>query len=361
MSLVRLQALAPNLAPSLALYADVALNPSFPAELTELTKRQRIAQIAQEKSAPQSAALRAVAPLLFGPDHAYGNPLSGTGDETAIAALRRDDLARWHREWFHPGNATLIVTGDTTMKAVIPELERAFGRWPVGKAPTKRAATVPRAAGRGVFLIDKPGAPQSVIVAAHASELGGAAEDFAMETVLRNFGGMATSRLNRNLRLDKAWSYGSSAQLVDARGPRPFLVIAPVQTDRTKEAMVEIEKEIRGVAGTRPVAGEEFASVMRTQTLGLPGRFATLASLESAALEILNYGYPDDYFATYGRRVRSLSERDLDAAARKFIRPDDVIWIVAGDVAKIEAGIRELPLGEVVRLDADGRPIVAGR
>jgi len=94
---------------------------------------------------------------------------------------------------------------------------------------------------------------------------------------------------------------------------------------------------------------------MRTQTLGLPGRWATLAALEAAVIQLLNYGYPDDYFSTYSRRVRTLGEPELDTAARKFIRPEEVTWVIVGDLAKVEAGIRELNLGTVVRLDADGR------
>ena len=180
-------------------------------------------------------------------------------------------------------------------------------------------------------------------------------EDLAIETVMRNFGGMSTSRLNRNLRLEKHWSYGASANLPDARGQRPFLVVAPVQSDKTKESMIEVAKEIRGVAGERPIQAEEFASIMRTQTMGLPGRFETLGALESAAIYLLNSGAADDYFATYARRVRTLTEQDLAAAAKKFIRPGEVIWIIVGDLRTIEAGIRELNYGEVVRLDADGQ------
>jgi zinc protease len=176
---------------------------------------------------------------------------------------------------------------------------------------------------------------------------------------MRNFGGIATSRHNRNLRLDKAWSYGTQGVLNDARGQRPFFVIAPVQTDKTKESIQEVMKELRDVAGARPIRGDEYASIMRTQTLGLPGRWATLAALETAAIQLLNYRYPDDYFATYARRVRTLSEGDLDAAARKFVHPDEVVWVVVGDLARVEAGVRELNLGEVVYLDADGRPVAA--
>ena len=131
-----------------------------------------------------------------------------------------------------------------------------------------------------------------------------------------------------------------------------------MQTDKTRESMLEVLKDLRDIAAARPIRGEEFACIMRTQTLGLPGRFATLAALENAAIQQINYGYPDDYFATYARRVRSLKEQDLAAAAAKFIRPDEVVWLVVGDLAMVERGIRELNLGEVIRLDGDGRPIV---
>ena len=130
-----------------------------------------------------------------------------------VSTIGRDDLTAWHRAWFHPNNATLIVAGDATLAAIVPELERAFGGWKQGTAPKKNVATVARTTGKKVYLIDKPDAPQSVIAAVHVSESGGQAEDLALETVMRNFGGNATSRLNRNLRLDKHWSYGTFASL----------------------------------------------------------------------------------------------------------------------------------------------------
>ena len=203
-----------------------------------------------------------------------------------------------------------------------------------------------------MFLINRPGAPQSVILAGHVSEPGGQPEDLAIDTVMRNFGGLATSRLNRNLRLDKHWSYGTQGVLQDARGQRPLFVLAPVQTDKTKESVAEVIKELGDIAGGRPIRGDEFASIMRTQTLGLPGRWATLQSLEAAAIQILNYGYPDDYFSTYASRVRGLREAELDAAARKFIRPSQIVWVIVGDLSQIEKGVRELNLGTVTVVDA---------
>ncbi len=357
MSFVNLSALPMNLGKSLDIYADVILNPAFATDMVALSKRQRIARIAQEKASPTANVNRIFPRLLYGADHAYAKPLTGTGYVETVTPLTRADLAEWHKSWFVPNNATLIVAGDITMDKLEPELERAFGSWKPGQAPKKQLDTLPRTAGKKVYLIDKPDAPQSVIVAAHLSETGGRAEDLAVETVMRNFGGIATSRLNRNLRLDKHWSYGTQGQIVETRGQRPFLVVAPVQTDKTKESILEVVKEVRGVAGERPLAGEEFQSVMRNQTLRLPGAYETLGSLQNAAIRLTNLGYPDDYFAKYASSVRALNEETLNSAAKAYVRPDEMIWLIIGDLKKIEAGVRELNLGEVIKLDADGNPI----
>ena len=356
LSFVRLRALSPNLRPSLDTFADVVLNPAFAPDMVQLAKQRRLAQIGQEKAQPVATAQRVVPILLYGRGHAYGNPLTGSGFEDTVSGFTRDDFAAWHRAWFHPNNATLVVAGDTTLNVLVPALEAAFRQWRRGQPPAKEVRPAAAAAGGRVYLIDKPGAPQSVIVAAHVSESGGQPEDLAIDTVMRNFGGIATSRLNRNLRLDKHWSYGTQGVLVDARSQRPFIVIAPVQTDKTKESILEVQKELRDIAAARPIQGEEFASIMRTQTLGLPGRFATLAALEGAGTQLVNFRYPDDYFSSYAARVRALTETDLSAAARKFIRPESVVWLVVGDMSQVESGIRELNLGEITTIDGDAMP-----
>jgi zinc protease len=353
LSFVRLRALKPTFPAALDVFADVVLHPAFPADVVALEKKLRLAQIDQEKAQPVNAALRLVPGILYGKQHPYGKPLTGSGTAASVEALERADLAAWHRAWFQPSSSTLIVTGDIAMPDLVPQLERALGGWAKGEAPKKDVAA-PGSGVRGkVYLVDKPDAPQSVIVAAHVSEPGGRPEDLAMEVVMRDFGGMATSRLNRNLRLDKHWSYGTSGQLVRSRGARPLVIVAPVQTDKTKEAMAEMVKEIGGIAGQRPIQGEEFQSILRNMTLRLPGRFETLAAVESAAVDMVQLGYPEAFFADYAKNVRALGEADLAAAAKSYIRPDEIVWIVVGDLAKIESGVRSLGLGEAVRIEAE--------
>jgi zinc protease len=355
MSFVRLQATAENLRQSLAVMADVVLNPAFPADKFAIQKQRRVAQIGLEKANPNALVQRILPGVIYGANHAYGKPASGS--EKTVATISREDLIKWHADWFKPGSATVVVTGDTTLDKVMPALEESFGTWAGGTAPPKKLGTVARTQGKKVYLIDKPNAPQSTIVAAHISEASGQPEDLALEPVMQNFGGMATSRLNRNLRLDKHWSYGTSGQVTAVRGQRTFVVVAPVQTDKTKESIVEVTKEIGNVAGARPIGGEEFTSIMRNMTSRLAGRFETISALEAAAIAQINFNLPADYWTNYSANLRSLNESQLDAAAKKFVRPGEIVWIVIGDLSRIEAGIRELNLGEVVRLDADGNPV----
>jgi zinc protease len=293
--------------------------------------------------------------LLYGANHAYGKPATGT--EASTQTITRDDVTHWRDAWFRPGSATLVVAGDTTLEKLTPALESSFGKWQAGSAPAKQVPRVAATAGKRIYLIDKPDAPQSTIVAAHVSLPSGQPDELAIQAVMHNFGGMATSRLNRNLRLDKHWSYGTTARMIDLRGQRSFLTLAPVQTDKTVEAMQEVAKEIRDIAGQRPIAGEEFDSVMRNVTSRLPGRFATLDALEGAAITSINLGLPDDYWSRYAGGMRALSDKQLASAAARYVHPDEVVWMVIGDLRKVEPGIRKLGWGEVTVLDADGRPV----
>jgi zinc protease len=352
-SFIRLGALRSNLAGSLDLMADVATHPAFPADMVDLQRKQQLAAIAQQKANPGAVAQRVLPTLLYAPGHPYAAPGGGLGAEASVSALTRASLADWHARWFVPSNATLVAAGDITLPQLVSELERSFGGWRGAAAPAK-AVGPSTSPGRGVVhLIDKPGAPQTVIVAAQLASPSGQADDLALETVMRNFGGMATARLNRNLRLDKHWSYGAYGGVNAARGPRTFVVNAPVQTDKTKEAILEVVREINGVAGERPLVGEEYDSILRSQVARLPGRYETIDSLMSAGLDIVNTGRDPSYYSNYARNLAALEAPAMNAAASGVVKPGELTWVIVGDLDKIEAGIRELNLGQVRRITVD--------
>jgi zinc protease len=358
-SSVFLSAIKETLDPALDIFADVILNPSFPAADFQRLQRQRLARIQREKVQPVQMALRVFPQLLYGTNHAYGNPLTGSGTEQSVSRMTREDLARFHRTWFKPNHATLVIVGDVTLAELEPKLARAFSRWQAGEVPQKNIGTVADQPRPLIYLLDRPGAEQSTIFAGNLAAPKANPREYAIEAMTSLLGGQFTSRINMNLREAKHWSYGAFTLIWDARGQRPFIAYAPVQTDKTKESMIEVDRELRGILGPRPVTADELAKAQANLTLTLPGNWETMDAVKGSLEQMVTFGLPDDYFETYAQRVRALTIPDAAAAAQETIRPDRLVWVVVGDRSKIEAGIRELNWGEIRFLDADGKPLAA--
>ena len=353
---VSLSALTDKFDPALALYADVLLRPSFPAGDLERVKGITRATIRQEKVEPFAMGLRVLPQLLYGTGHAYGQPLTGNGTEASVDAMRRDDLVAFHQRWVKPNHGTLIVVGDITMAELTPKLERAFAAWRPGDIPAKNLATVAPKARQTVYLLDRPGAEQSYVLAGQLIAPKANEQEIAFQLFDDAFGGAFGSRINMNLREDKHWSYGAFSFPFDARGQRLWMVVAPVQTDRTVESLQEAVKELRGAVGDRPLTAAEVADARDRQVKKLAGRWETGSAVAAALGEIVTFELPDDYYATFAERIRQAPESQVNAAARTFIQPDRLVWVVIGDRAKVEPGLKALNLGEVVLLDADGQP-----
>src|SRR6476661_4510342 len=356
-SSVSMEALTARLDPSLELYADVILHPAFRQADLERLRKQRIAQIQREKADPVGMALRVFPRVVFGEGHAYANPWTGTGTEASTAKITRADIVKFHQTWFKPNHATLIVTGATTMAEIRPKLERLFAGWKPGDVPQKNIAPVASPATTSVYLLDRPGSLQTVLIAGDIAPPKANTDEPAIETMGAVLGSDFGSRINMNLREDKHWSYGAFSFIRDARGPRPFIAYAPVQTDKTKEAVVELQKELRGILGERPVLPDELQRAQASLTLTLPGSWETMGAVAGSIGEIIAFGLDDRYFDTYADRVRAQTPATVMAAAAKVIQPDHLVWVVVGDRSRIEASLRELNLGEIHLVDADGNAV----
>lgn len=353
-STVSLTALSENLGPSLDIFADVVQNPAFPEQDFQRLKQQRLAQIQQEKVQPFGMALRVFSGLLYGEGHAYGNPLTGSGTEESVSGMTRDDVVAYHERWFLPNNATLVVVGATTLEEITPMLEERFASWRPGMAPDKNLARVDHKPSSAVYLLDRPDAQQSVIFAGHIAPPKANDDEIAIETMNRVLGGDFTARINMNLREDKHWSYGAQSLILDARGQRPFIVLAPVQTDRTAESLQEVLGELQGIVSDRPVTADELERAKASMTLTLPGSWETNGEVAASIGEIVQYGLDVDHFDTYADRVRAVSLSDVERAARELLRPGRLVWVVVGDRTEIEDRVRELGLGPIFEIDADG-------
>lgn len=357
-SFVRLSALKAKLAPSLALMADVTRNPSFEPKEIDRVRKIWVAGITQEKAEPETLAFRVLPPALYGPGTKYGMPLTGTGTEESIGALTREDMIATHAARIRPDNATFFVVGDITMAEATAALGQAFQNWKAPSTPLAAgAADTPPLAGPRLILIDRPKAVQSVIIVGRATTPSATPTALAQEVMNTTFGGQFTSRINMNLREDKHWSYGAGSFFVNTRGKRPWGVFASVQTDKTLESLAEVRRELSDYVGARPMTAEEFAAAVARNTRSLPGRFETLSAVLGALTSPASDGRPLDWFPTLTQRYAALKLEDARAAAKEVIDPAKMTWIVVGDRAKIEKGLRETGIAPLEIWNEDGNPV----
>ncbi|MCP4045123.1 MAG: insulinase family protein [Gammaproteobacteria bacterium] len=359
MSSLRLSAMADKLTPSLELFSDIVRNPAFDQSEIDRLRPRWIAQINQEKSQPVQLALRNLPPLLYGSDHAYGIPLTGSGTEDSINSLTREDMQSFHETWFRPSNGTLFVVGDTSMDKILPRLEKAFGNWPENRMaiPQKNLATVDLPGEARVFIIDKPDSPQSLILAGHVAPPTGAENNLDITSMNDILGGQFTARVNMNLREDKSWSYGAFTFMVNARGQRPWLAYAPVQTDKTMESLQELEKEFDQFLGTRPATQDELSKSVHNNVNSLPGQYETGNAVMGALLANQRFGRTDDYVPTLKSQYEAIKLENVQGAAESVLHPDKLTWLIVGDRKEIEAKIRGMNLGKVSIMDVDGNII----
>lgn len=354
---VFLSALKAKLDESLDLYADVILNPAFPEADFKRQQSLQLAAIENEKSTPVQMALRVLPPLLYGEGHAYSLPLTGSGTEQSVSQMTREDVVRLHHAWFKPGNATLVITGDTTVAEIKPKLEALFSRWNRGDAPKKDIHHVAGPQAAEIYLIDKPGAQQSLIIAGAIAPPPNTPQEIAFETLNNVLGGNFSGRLNMNLREDKHWSYGARSVLYGARGQRAYFAYASVQTDKTKESVAEMDKEFREIVGTRPPVDSELTRVKQQQILELPGSFETMNALGGAISDMLQFQLPDDYWETYAGKVERLQPAEIEDAARVLIDPAKLVWVIVGDRATIERSLQLPGITNIHHIDADSHPV----
>jgi len=359
MSTARLSSLKDKLKPSVELFADIVLNPAFSDAEIDRAKPRWLAGIEQEKTQPVAIALRNLAPLIYGEGHAYGIPMTGSGTTDSIKSLTRDDLVNFHRTWIRPSNGTIFVVGDTSMDEVLPVLEKAFGKWREDKSmrPIKNLADVDVASQGRILIVDKPGSPQSLILAAHIAPPTGASNNIEISTMNDIIGGQFSARVNMNLREDKGWAYGAYTFMQDARGQRMWMVYAPVQTDRTGDSIKELMSEFDGYLNDAKATDSELEKSVKNNVNSLPGQFETGGAVLGSMLSNQRFDRDDRYVESLSGLYQGLDLDDVQEAADDVIKADRLTWVIVGDREKIEAELKSLELGPVGVMDPDGNMV----
>jgi zinc protease len=355
-SSVNISSLKSNFVDSLKIMHEVITDSTFDQTEIERKKSRWLAAIDQSLSTPNGMVSNLIPEILYGENHPYAKPFSGNGTRESIQWMSREDLINYKQRFIAPSNASLIVVGDTTLDEVVPMLESQFGKLTENKMLKGaqldyKVTNQPET--RKVYLVDKPGAVQSLIVAGQLMPAIGSSDEIDIDLMNRVIGGSFTSRLNMNLREDKSWSYGVRTRLSQYKGPRPMLVYAPVQTDKTIPSIQEIIREYDEYLSSNPAKDEELEAIVKDLSLGLIGDYETFGALMSGLSGIVSQGRDDNYIDTLPTKYRSMTIEDINSAAIRYLDPSIWTWVIVGDLSKIEEGIEELNLGkiEVITLD----------
>ena len=340
---------------ALDLLADVVLRPSFADSEIARQRELRAAQLVQQRDEPVTVASIAFPAIVYGRGHPYGHPLNGT--DSATARLARDGVAEFYGTYYRPNGARLLIVGDVTLADARRLAAARFGGWERGDVPAfPSPPPPPRAAARTVYLIDKPGAAQSVVRIGHAGPARTTPDWFALEVLNTIVGGAFTSRLNQNLRETHGYTYGAFSQFAPRRLSGAFVALASVVTAKTDSSLIEFLKELRRIRDEM-VAPPELAKAKAYLTLGLPGDFETTGGAAARFRELLAFGLPLDYYDHYVDRINAITGADVQRVAREYIDPDHFDIVVVGDKSQIEAGIKALNEGPIVYRDLWGQEI----
>jgi len=338
---------------ALALFADVALHPSFPANEFERVRKTQLTELLQLRD--QGAAIASIAfpAIIYGSAHPYGAPAQGT--EASVKALTTGDLQSYYEANFRPNNATLIVVGDVTPAQVEQKINALFGSWQRADIHQLNYSEPPKSGTTTIFLIDKPGAAQSSFRIGAVGVPRSTRDYFALTVMNTILGGSFTSRLNQNLRETRGFTYGAGSRFDMRRAAGPFLASAEIVTAKSDSALLEFMKELNGIR--QPVPPAELSRAKRYLQLQLPGNFETTQQIAAALVPVALYGLPLDYFNNYVQNIEGVTQADVARVAQQYINPGSLAVVIVGDRKTIEQGLKSANVGPILIRDITGQPI----
>jgi len=349
-----------NLAPSLAIFADAVRNPVFPESEVDREKKRHLDSLSQQEKNANAVAARVRSMLAFGPDHPYGRPVQGLPG--TVGGITRADIDQFHDTNWKPGGSALVFSGDVTLAEATELARRHFGTW-AGGAPPAVAIPQPRPAAVGkIYIVDRQDAAQTVVTQFLPAPARKTEDYYTLNLADSVWGGGGFgTRLNLNLREDKGYSYGVFSGLALFSESGLWFAGGGVQTNKTKESIVEFDKELKGIAGAKPISDVEFADARAKRVRGYAQQFESLSRLNQQVAELWADGLP---MAELQKEYEETAKAEIGAvraAALKYAKPDRATLLLVGDLSKIESGVRDLKLGDIVVLDVEGKPVTVAR
>ncbi len=353
------EVLSRNLGAAMAIVSDVVQHPVFPESEVKREKARQLDLLAQQNKNPTAIAPRVRNILAFGLDHPYGRPTQGL--TRTVESISREDLVAFHHDRWKPGGSALIFVGNVSLDEATKLAREHFGAW-TGGAPAEIAMPEPKPAPAGrLYLVDHQDAAQTVVTQLLPAPKRQTSDIDSLRLVDAVWGGGGFgTRLNLNLRENKGYSYGVFSVMLQWEHSGVWYASGGVQTNKTKESIVEFDKEMKAIAGNKPISDDEFTVARVRRIRGYAQQFESYTRVAGLIADLWADHLPMTEFQREYDATNKATLPEVLAAARKYASPDKATLLLVGDRAKIEPGLKELNLGEIVLLDAEGKPVTAG-
>jgi zinc protease len=345
---------AKNFDATLAILADMMLNSTFPADALERLRARTLVNLTQAKDQPAVVSGQVFAKVLYGDAHPYGQRTT----ETSVKAITRDDIVAFQKAYFQPGRAIITVVGDVTPAKAKSTVEKELAAWAKGgDKPSFDYPKLPQLQPARIYLVDKPGAAQSVVNIGLPGPSRNTPDYFALQVLNQILGGQFQSRLNANIREQKGYSYGVGSGFGYGKGPGAFRASGAIVSGKTDLALIEFMKELKGITGEIPITDEEVKVAKESLIQGLPQRFGPVSAISGAITSLTVQGLPEDYYQTYAKNVSAVTKEDLLRVAKRYIDLSNLAIVIVGDRASVEAPLKATAIAPITILDLEGNPV----
>lgn len=332
------------------LVSDVALRPTFPADELETSRRQVLSGLQVALGDAGQIAQRRISREIYGADHPYG--VAPTPE--TVRAITRADLVQFHRAHFTPRNAWLVVSGDVTPAQVQELARRHFGAWQGGAAP-EPTLTAPALRDRaGIVLVHRPGSVQSSIRVGHPGITPDNPDYYSLQVMNTILGAVSTSRLERIIRSQHAWTYVARSSFNRPEGPGTFVGYTEVRNPVTDSALVEMLSQFRRIRD-EPVSQDELDAAKNFLVGSFPLRFETASATAGQIATVRLLGLPIESLQQYTQKVAAVTPAEVQRVARQYLHPDRAVIVVVGDATQVLKPLEAV--APVTLVDVEGRPL----
>jgi len=334
----------------LQLMSDVLYNPVFPEAELEKLKKQALTNLASSKDNPDAISGRLTSSLVYGRDHPYGEDAT----EATINNITVKDVKNYYSTYFRPNIAYMAIVGDISKAEAEKLVKQYFGKWEKGQVPSKNIGKPSAPESNKVAIVDRSASVQSVISVTHPVQLHISDKDY-LDTRVLNYvlGGGSSSRLFMNLREDKGYTYGAYSSIGSDKHITSFSAGASVRSEVTDSAVYEIIHEIRNIVDNG-ITQKELDAAKANLSGGFGRSLESPSTIASFAISTERYNLPKDFYATYLQRLNAITVEDVNAAAKKYLKPENMYITVVGNGTMIKDGLAQF--GDIKLYDNMGNP-----